>query len=813
MEKEPVERHDLPENEPVHLRCAARHDGPADGFFTDELEPSSKVLDGEATWLENSKAIGMRDACIVVVGFPLHRALPSRASQLAVMVALFLLSSAGFAALQERALYVPGFRFTGWMAQLTSLTYVVISFAERVAVGDLNRAASMVEYLKLSVLTMGGMYLTNWSLRYLSYPLRVVFKSSKLLPVMLLSVAHLGKRYSFAQYMSVGLLVFGMALFLLGDAKGRASIDARGIALVATGSLLEALAATYEEKRFFGQLGCSPAEVQLYSSLLGFCWAALADLLSGDFMPAVQHSMSHPETIYYIMIASAAGAIAQSIILNLIKHFGSTLAELVKTCRKIMTVLISFALFGKPWTLLHVAGGFLFTASIAVERYAEGGRARRFAGALVATSMAGVTLLLSSGGPSTYSVVVDAGSIGTRLHVYRFDAWTSKLLDVGAGAQLFVARKPGINAFLQNASGVGPLLLPLVQAALTAVPLAQRAMTPLALRATAGLRLPTPTADSDRLLGEARRVLSESSFADGGVVVMDGVNEGVYLWTSVNYLMGTFAPGMQAIRDPLAVLALNAGAVQMVYLLAESDATAAERSAPMRPFVKKVALPLGSGFAHLYQNRYADYGLMVARGRSLREVEGAPHACLPLGTAVTWEFGRERLDAQGAATATECEALVRRMLESPHKCPVTHKDKVKVGGACTLGGTWGGPGIQRRRGQRWLLTSYFSDRLRDVGMVWEGEKECIVTRERLERVSRQACDAASSGLPKLEATFPRLPEDGAAWLCFDLAYIVALLEALAIEPDAPLIVASEIRGFQVSWALGVAIEGLMRRTK
>ena len=36
------------------------------------------------------------------------------------------------------------------------------------------------------MLTMGGMYLTNWSLRYLNYVTRIVFKSSKVVPTMMI---------------------------------------------------------------------------------------------------------------------------------------------------------------------------------------------------------------------------------------------------------------------------------------------------------------------------------------------------------------------------------------------------------------------------------------------------------------------------------------------------------------------------------------------------------------------------------------------------------------------------------------------------
>jgi hypothetical protein len=48
-------------------------------------------------------------------------------------------------------------------------------------------------------MAMSGVYLTNWSVAYISYATRMVFKSSKVLPVMLVGAVMMGKRYSVAE--------------------------------------------------------------------------------------------------------------------------------------------------------------------------------------------------------------------------------------------------------------------------------------------------------------------------------------------------------------------------------------------------------------------------------------------------------------------------------------------------------------------------------------------------------------------------------------------------------------------------------------
>lgn len=61
------------------------------------------------------------------------------------------------------------------------------------------------------------MYLTNWSLSYLTYPTRVMFKSSKVIPVMLASVVIAKRRYSIGEYAAAFLLVVGITMFTLAD--------------------------------------------------------------------------------------------------------------------------------------------------------------------------------------------------------------------------------------------------------------------------------------------------------------------------------------------------------------------------------------------------------------------------------------------------------------------------------------------------------------------------------------------------------------------------------------------------------------------
>lgn len=58
----------------------------------------------------------------------------------------------------------------------------------------------MQHYAYVAMMAMSGVYLTNWAVGYISYATRMIFKSSKVLPVMGIGVLMQGKSYSWQEY-------------------------------------------------------------------------------------------------------------------------------------------------------------------------------------------------------------------------------------------------------------------------------------------------------------------------------------------------------------------------------------------------------------------------------------------------------------------------------------------------------------------------------------------------------------------------------------------------------------------------------------
>lgn len=144
----------------------------------------------------------------------------------------------------------------------------------------------------------------------------------------------------------------------------------------------------------------------------------------------------------------------------------------------------------------------------------------------------------------SYGLVIDAGSSGSRLHIFkwpkrRFDASKLPARDLSVPVELDSASKctPGID----KPEGVTKLAA--LVASAKAMPIfadGVASQTPVFLKATAGMRIATPEVRA-RQLASVRDMLRKSGFlftSDSQARVISGEEEGVFGWLSVNYAKG-----------------------------------------------------------------------------------------------------------------------------------------------------------------------------------------------------------------------------------------------------------------------------------
>ncbi|KAL6010315.1 hypothetical protein ACLOJK_000746 [Asimina triloba] len=101
-------------------------------------------------------------------------------------------------------------------------------------------------------------------------------------------------------------------------------------------------------------------------------------------------------------------------------------------------------------------------------------------------------------GSRSYAVIFDAGSSGSRVHVFCFDEGLD-LLPIGKELEVFVQKKPGLSSYANDPREAANSLQSLLLEAENVVPTALHRQTPVKVGATAGLRQLEGDA-SDRIL-------------------------------------------------------------------------------------------------------------------------------------------------------------------------------------------------------------------------------------------------------------------------------------------------------------------------
>nr|XP_008017293.2 ectonucleoside triphosphate diphosphohydrolase 6 [Chlorocebus sabaeus] len=214
-----------------------------------------------------------------------------------------------------------------------------------------------------------------------------------------------------------------------------------------------------------------------------------------------------------------------------------------------------------------------------------------------------------------YGIMFDAGSTGTRVHVFQFARPPRETPTLTH--ETFKALKPGLSAYADDVEKSAQGIQELLDVAKQDIPFDFWKATPLVLKATAGLRL-LPGEKAQKLLQKVKEVFKASPFlvGDDCVSIMNGTDEGVSAWITVNFLTGSLkTPGGS-------MLDLGGGSTQIAFL------PRVEGTLQASPPGYLTALRMFNRTYKLYSYSYLGLGLMSARLAILGGVEGQPVASL-----------------------------------------------------------------------------------------------------------------------------------------------------------------------------------------
>ena len=195
-------------------------------------------------------------------------------------------------------------------------------------------------------------------------------------------------------------------------------------------------------------------------------------------------------------------------------------------------------------------------------------------GVYLTAGRASTTSASSMSHPSGHIVVIDAGSSGSRAHVFKYTNYHT----VDPAHESF-KEKPGLSSFATHPQDAGASMNALLDFARSHVPADERSRTRIVLKATAGMRLLDTDAQRQAILKSVSDTLSKSEFQFHArdAQVIDGKEEGMLGWLSVNYLNNQQAGGSSSstkASDQWGVLEMGGASVQFTMPMQPSDTAA-----------------------------------------------------------------------------------------------------------------------------------------------------------------------------------------------------------------------------------------------
>ncbi|KAF9174785.1 Guanosine-diphosphatase [Mortierella sp. AD011] len=334
------------------------------------------------------------------------------------------------------------------------------------------------------------------------------------------------------------------------------------------------------------------------------------------------------------------------------------------------------------------------------------------------------------------------------------------------------------------------------------------------MKATAGLRL-LGEEKSNMILDTVRHRLETKYpfpiIEEQGVAVMDGADEGVFAWVTVNYLLDRFNSLEK--KPTVAILDLGGASTQVVF---EPEIVNGHTSAQG---THRYPMNFNGNEYILYQHSHLGYGLMMARvqinnyvvdnpisnqhGVQLDEGEYA-HPCLPVN--MRQEFltvdGRNVTLIGVSDQGGQCRGVVEAIFNKHKLCPQK---------PCSFNGVHQ-PSLHSSVLDDIYAFSFFFDLTAPfrLGAAIQAQE---MTVAELEELTDRVCIGDENNFEDFHDSAEAMKEiRKSSDLCMDLSYIYGLLAyGYDVPNERKIKLAKKLKGYETGWCVGASIAVLEER--
>mmetsp|Transcript_150081 Transcript_150081/g.279728 ORF Transcript_150081/g.279728 Transcript_150081/m.279728 type:complete len:871 (-) Transcript_150081:101-2713(-) len=224
--------------------------------------------------------------------------------------------------------------------------------------------------------------LASWcqydSLNYITFALQVTVKSTKLLPVVLISSLR-GKRMTIFDYMEafvlmMALIVFGVETESEDENSSMPIQKVHGMLLLVGLVCFDAMTPHLQDIFFKSYKDLDSMSAQFSMSLFAAVGIFLWQLCNGTLFQMARFVHRHPDCLLHMTVLGLSSAITQYLITYTIKHYGPVSFTVITSVRQVVAVFVSDTLFGHQLTALAITAMiivFVTVMSRAVRQFSK----------------------------------------------------------------------------------------------------------------------------------------------------------------------------------------------------------------------------------------------------------------------------------------------------------------------------------------------------------------------------------------------------------------------------------------------------------
>lgn len=223
------------------------------------------------------------------------------------------------------------------------------------------------EYSFPSVANMLSSWCQYEALKYVSFPVVMLAKAFKMVPIMLMGKILNNKTYAGYEYISGALVGFGLYLFInstdpvqlstnvFGDPESITGATC-GVVLLLLFLCFDSITGQWQSRMFILNPQLAPLQMMLIMNAFSTIFSFITLIHQEELYVALHFVYSHPLFLGHLALFCLASTIGQMFIFYTVKHFGPVVFSIIMSIRILGSTILSCMVYSHPITEMGILG-------------------------------------------------------------------------------------------------------------------------------------------------------------------------------------------------------------------------------------------------------------------------------------------------------------------------------------------------------------------------------------------------------------------------------------------------------------------------